>query len=122
MSEAPDCPYCGAKVHTERVMDYDSKIKLRCNNCGGFFEFLPGFGAFTLPEQERRRSVRRDGSVSWPHYDVYEAEAPWGTERPPAQRGSCGTCIVILCCLCFILPTIVLIMSIVLGFGFFWFW
>jgi hypothetical protein len=122
MSEIPDCPYCGAQVHTDRVMDYDNKVKLQCRNCGGIFEFLPGFGSFSLPEQEQRRSVRREGSAFRPHYEVYESEAPWGVERPPEQQGGCGACCGILFCLCFIIPVIITIASILFGFGFFWFW
>lgn len=124
MSEVPDCPYCGSAVRTERIMDYDSKIKLRCNNCGGFFEFMPGFGAFSLPDDERRgsrSSVRYEGSVPGYQYDVYEEDTPWGTERPPMQGGGCGAVCVIIFCFCFILPIIWFIMMIVFGFGFFWF-
>jgi hypothetical protein len=79
MSEVPDCPYCGVAVQTDRAMDYDNKIKLRCNNCGGLFEFMPGFGAFSLPENERRGSVRHEGSRRRTSFDIYEEEAPWET-------------------------------------------
>ena len=122
MSEVPDCPYCGNPVHTDRVMDYDSKIKLRCNNCGGFFEFMPGFGAFTLPEQERRGSVRHEGPAFRPHYEVYEDDAPWVTDTQPAQQSNCGSCCGVLFCLCFVLPIFIFIISIIFGFGWFWFW
>ena len=122
MSEESDCPYCGAKVHTERVMDYDSKIKLRCNNCGGFFEYMPGFGAFTLPDQERRGSVRHEGYAPRTSFDRYEAAAPWETERPPAQQSSSGSCCGVLFCVCCVLPIILIIMSFVLGFGWLLFW
>lgn len=121
MSEAPDCPYCGSKVHTERVMDYDSKIKLRCNNCGGFFEFMPGFGAFTLPEQERSGSVRHEGSFR-PHYEDYGDEAPFMYERPPAEQSECGSCCGVAFCLCCVLPILMFIFSFILGFGWLWFW
>jgi hypothetical protein len=123
MSEVPDCPYCGAPVHTDRVMDYDNKIKLRCSNCGGFFEFMPGFGAFSLPEQERRgsrRSVRQDGFGS--HYEAYEDQASWGTERPPDQQGSCGSCCGVLFCLCCLLPIVIILLSIIFGLGWLWAW
>jgi hypothetical protein len=103
-------------------MDYDNKVKLRCKNCGGIFEFLPGFGSFSLPEHEQRSSVRHEGSMPRYRHEVYEADAPWGTERPPGQQGSCGVCCTIIFCLCFIVPVIIAFMSIILGFGFFWFW
>ncbi|MFX1561087.1 MAG: hypothetical protein ACFFBL_10915 [Promethearchaeota archaeon] len=119
MSELPDCPYCGAKVHTDRVLDYDNKIKLRCNNCGGLFEFLPGFGAFSLPEDERRGSIRHEGFR--PHYEVYEADAPWGIESPPAQRSDCGAACFIMLCFCCIVPIFVVVLMLILGIGFPWF-
>jgi hypothetical protein len=118
MSEVPDCPYCGNKVHTDRVMDYDSKVKLRCNNCGGFFEYMPGFGAFTLPELERRGSVRHEGFFR-PHY---EDEVPWETDTQPTQQSNCGNCCGVAVCLCCVLPIIMFIFSIILGFGWLWFW
>jgi hypothetical protein len=129
MSEEPTCPYCGAAVRTEKVMDYDNKIKLRCSTCGGFFEFLPGFGAFSLPEEERtgsRSSVRHEGFMPDPRYDVYEADAPWGSERlgsdaPPVQGSSCGTACFVISCLCCFIPILTFIMMIVLGVGLFWF-
>lgn len=124
MSEVPNCPYCGAAVHTERVMDYDSKLKLRCNSCGGFFEFIPGFGAFTLPEQERRGSrgsVRHEGSYPRTSFDIYEAEAPWESEQPPVQGSNCGAACFAICCLCCFLPVIMFVMMILFGFGLFWF-
>ena len=121
MSEVPDCPYCGAEVHTDRVIDYDSKIKLRCKNCGGIFEFMPGFGAFSLPEHEQRSSIRHEESVPGYHHEIYEADAAGGTERPPAQGRNCGAACIILCCLCCFLPVIMLVMMIIFGFGLFWF-
>ena len=122
MAEVPDCPYCGAKVHTERVMDYDSKVKLRCKNCGGFFEFMPGFGAFSLPDQERRGSVRYEGSVPRTSFDIYEAEAPWeSADRPPAEGGGCGAACFVIMCFCCFLPILVFMLMIIFGIGFFWF-
>ena len=122
MSEMVDCPYCGSKVSTDRVMDYDDKAKLRCKNCNGYFEFMPGFGAFSLPEEERRGSVRYEGSAFRPHYEVYESDAPWGSERPPDQPSGGGGCCGVLICLCCILPILMMVVSLILGFGWLWFW
>jgi hypothetical protein len=122
MSDVPVCPYCGAPVHTDRVMDYDDKIKLRCNNCGGFFEFMPGFGAFSLPENERGGRVRYEGSAFRPHYEAYEDDAPWGFEQGEAQQSGGGACCGVLLCLCCVLPIILFIFSLILGFGWLWSW
>jgi hypothetical protein len=121
MSEVPDCPYCGAAVHTDRVMDYDSKIKLRCNNCGGFFEFMPGFGAFTLPDEERRGPVRHEGSVRRTSFDIYQAEAPWESAERPPPAGNCGTACFVIICFCCFLPILLFILMIAFGIGLFWF-
>ncbi|MFX1485439.1 MAG: hypothetical protein ACFFCP_19875 [Promethearchaeota archaeon] len=103
MSETVECPYCGSNVRTQRVVDYDNKIRLRCSSCGGLFEYMPGFGSFSLPEQERRESVRYHGPTEYGYDDpsVYETEVPWTVERPSyegaaSQRG-CVVCFIILC-------------------------
>ncbi|MFW9810622.1 MAG: hypothetical protein ACFFE6_14700 [Candidatus Thorarchaeota archaeon] len=109
MSETAECPYCGSNVRIQRIVDYDSKIKLRCSSCGGLFEYMPGFGSFSLPEQDRRESFRYQGPTEYGYDDpgVYETEVPWTVERPyydeaTSQRG-CVACFIILC---FILPLI----------------
>ena len=121
MSEVSECPYCGATVHTERMMDYDSKIKLRCNNCGGFFEYMPGFGAFRLPEPERMSPTRYEGSAFRPHYEVYESEMPMDFEEAPVQESDCGTACFMLLCFCCLAPIFVVLMMLILGIGIFWF-
>jgi hypothetical protein len=103
-------------------MDYDDKIKLRCTNCGGFFEFMPGFGAFTLPEEERRGSVRHEGSAFRPHYETYESDVPFTIERPPARDNECGSCCGVAVFCCCILPIMMFVLSFIFGFGFLWFW
>ncbi|MFW9975344.1 MAG: hypothetical protein ACFFDQ_08775 [Candidatus Thorarchaeota archaeon] len=121
MSEIPECPYCGASVPTDRAMDYDNKTRLRCRNCGGFFEYLPGFGAFRLPEGERMSSIRTEGSVPETYYGFPQSETPWEIERPPAEGGAAGAaCFVILCMCCF-LPILMFVIALMLGIGFFWF-
>ena len=106
MSETTECPYCGAITRTQRVVDYDSKIKLRCSSCGGQFEYMPGFGSFSLPDQDRRDSVRHHGSTDYSEPGVYEAEVPWTIERPPSESGAFNKACAIICILCFILPII----------------
>jgi hypothetical protein len=121
MSEMLDCPYCGAKVSTDRMMDYDNKVRLRCKNCGGFFEYLPGFGAFRLPEEERDVSTRTEGSMPEPYYGFPQSETPWGTERPPGGGGAAGTACFVILCLCCILPVIMFVLMFIFGIGLFWF-
>jgi hypothetical protein len=107
MSESVDCPYCGQTVRTQKEVDYDNKIKLRCSSCGGLFEYMPGFGSFSLPGQDRHESVRYEGPTEYGYDDpgVYETEVPWTVERP-SQTNDCGKGCIIFCILCFILPVI----------------
>lgn len=121
MSENPDCPYCGSSVPLDHArVGYDEKVKVRCRNCGGEFEYMPGFGSFSLPGEgphtQRQRPVRTEGSYPG---TVYEGEASWTTETPRPKQSGCGTCCTICCC-CLLFPTIFII--IIMGFlgGFFW--
>ncbi len=118
MTEELECPYCGSIVRTDRALDYDNKVKLRCGSCGGMFEYLPGFGAFSIPETEQRSSVRSEGS--FPAY-YYESDTPWDSEARPAQQGG-GACCGVIFCICFILPIIWFMFAIIFGFGWLWFW
>lgn len=104
MSETAECPYCGSSVKTQRVVDYDDKIKLRCSSCGGLFEYMPGFGSFSLPDPTKRDSVLYQGPIDLTQPDDFEM--PWTTERPPTEGGECERCCAIVCILCFILPVI----------------
>ncbi|MGY5865644.1 MAG: hypothetical protein RTV41_13660 [Candidatus Thorarchaeota archaeon] len=107
MSESADCPYCGQTVQTRKEVDYDNKIKLRCNSCGGLFEYMPGFGSFTLPDKDQRDSVQYHGSTDYSEYSdpsIYDADAPWTVERPQSEVGAFNKLCAIICILCFILP------------------
>jgi hypothetical protein len=108
MSETAECPYCGQTVRTQREVDYDNKIKLRCSSCSGLFEYMPGFGSFSLPDQDRQESVRYHGPTEYGYDDpsIYEAEVPWTVEKPSSQANDCGRGCIIFCILCFILPVI----------------
>jgi hypothetical protein len=116
MSENPTCPYCGAIVPADsRQLDYDEKVQMRCRNCGGLFEYLPGFGSFSLPDQgSRREPATSDGS--YPR-TVYESDAPWTIEPPPQQQSSCGTCCTIICC---IVGLLIILPMILIGGWFVW--
>jgi hypothetical protein len=99
MSENPTCPYCGSVVPADsRQLDYDEKVQLRCRSCGGLFEYLPGFGAFSLPYQGKRQPSTSYDDGSFPG-TIYEGDAPYTIERPPQQQSACGTCCTIICCL-----------------------
>jgi hypothetical protein len=98
MSENPTCPYCGSIVPADsRQLNSDEKVQMRCRSCGGVFEYLPGFGAFSLPGQESRKSSSSDDG-SFPG-TIYEGDAPYTIERPPQQQSACGTCCTLICCL-----------------------
>ncbi len=117
MSENPTCPYCGSIVPADsRQLDYDEKVQMRCRNCGGLFEYLPGFGAFSLPDQGRRQPSRSYDDGSFPG-TIYEGDAPYTIERPPQQQSACGTCCTIICC---IIGLMVILPMLLFGGFFFW--
>ncbi len=100
MSEVPVCPYCGSSVPIDfSRVGYDEKVVVRCRNCGGEFEYMPGFGAFSLPGEGSRMpsQVRTEGSYSGTSYD----DDAWSLDRPAAQQSGCGTCCTI--CICIII-------------------
>ncbi|MHA1136990.1 MAG: hypothetical protein ACTSSE_10935 [Candidatus Thorarchaeota archaeon] len=115
MSQNPDCPYCGSSVPIDHArVGYDEKVKIQCSNCGGQFEYMPGFGSFSLPGEGPRtqqRRVRTEGSYPGA---VYEGEAPWTASSQPPKKSGCGTCCTICCC-CLLFP----ILSTLMLFGFF---
>ncbi|MGY5859530.1 MAG: hypothetical protein RTU63_09175 [Candidatus Thorarchaeota archaeon] len=115
----PDCPYCGSSVPIDNArVGYDEKVTIRCHNCGGQFEYMPGFGSFSLPGEGPRtqRQVRPEGSHS---SSGYQGD-PWATppSQPPKKSG-CGTCCTICCC-CLLLPLIFTVSLFGLFGGFFW--
>ncbi|MFW9844120.1 MAG: MJ0042-type zinc finger domain-containing protein [Candidatus Thorarchaeota archaeon] len=119
MSQNPDCPYCGSNVRLDHVqVGYDEKVKVRCPNCGGQFEYMPGFGSFSLPGEGPRtqRRVTTDGAYPSPQYG---SDTPWTTEPSPKQQSGCGTCCWICCC-CLLLPTIITVMLLGAFGGFWW--
>ena len=119
MSQNPDCPYCGSSVPLDHArVGYDEKVMIQCRNCGGKFEYMPGFGSFSLPGEGPRtqHQVRTDGQ--YPSAG-HPADDPWKTASSPPKKSGCGTCCTICCC-CLLFPTILSL--ILFGFfgGFFW--
>ncbi|UCE09366.1 MAG: hypothetical protein JSW61_10360 [Candidatus Thorarchaeota archaeon] len=103
MSTSPVCPYCGTINQPEPRFEYDEKVDIRCDNCGGVFEYLPGFGAFSIGERvpSKGRATRvRDGTV-WPisRADEADMEGRW-------YSGPCGRACALLCCFAIIFPFI----------------
>ncbi len=110
--------------------DYDSKARVRCPHCGGTFEHLGGFGAFTIPGGEphaRRERVRFEGSYpSYMDRSRYEDEgwredSQWTIQTPEEPSSGCNTCCGV-CCFCIFMNFLIgIILWIVIG-GPFWFW
>ena len=115
MSEKPNCPYCGSSVSIDHVRaGYDEKVKVRCHNCVGQFEYMPGFGSFSLPGEGPRTQPRVSSEGSYPG-TVYQGDAPWTSETPPPKKSGCGTCCSICCCcigLLFIVPILMVFLTI----------
>ena len=120
MSQDADCPYCGSSVHTDpgRV-GYDEKVTVRCHNCGGQFEYMPGFGSFSLPGEGPRTQQRRERTEGSYPSTGYQGDAPWTIGDDQPKKSGCGTCCTICCC-CLLFPFLSMLMIFGLFGGFFW--
>jgi hypothetical protein len=93
LSESIDCPYCQNPVAVPVVQDSVTSQYLRCRSCGGIFEYMPDFGAFSLPDKgaeymrQQRTSAREalDESRMGMQPDA----------RAQGGGGGCGAC----CCI-----------------------
>lgn len=113
MSEIPECPYCGYGVSIDkRRLSYDEKVKVRCPNCGGYFEYMEGWGAFSLPGEGSHLDSQT--TYEGPSYgDGYESTSAWEPETAPQQQASLGTC----CAICFCLITFSIIFPLLILLG-----
>ena len=125
MSENPECPYCGQPVQLRGQFDYDAKARVRCPNCGGTFEYMGGFGAFSIPGEGPRyrgRTARYEGS--YPGYDdgtSWREEEEWTIQPPEEPSNACNACCGV-CCFCIFMNFLIgFILAFILG-GPFWFW
>ena len=101
MSEEVICPYCGSAPWSGVSPQGDATRKVRCDRCGGIFEYIPGFGAFSLPEMgrgDRTGDYPRDRFVArpGPSFDQDRYDFPKPEEEQPGCGDCCGTC----CCIC----------------------
>ena len=130
MSETAECPYCGTPVQT-RQYDYDTRTRIICPNCGGAFEYLSGFGTFSMPGEGRRRGRSRDYSEGYeahtPSWEEdrsgYQDGTTWTIDPPRRQDDGCESCCKVCCC-CIILNFIIgfLLFGIFGGWWLWWFW
>lgn len=120
MSEIPVCPYCGTRVDIGTELDYDKKVNLRCSNCSGLFEYLPGFGSFSLQD-----GARDDTQVARPMDERrWARQYADGFEDAVELEGSssaCGTACVCIFCLCFLSPTLMIVVYLIMTFLGIWF-
>jgi hypothetical protein len=78
-------------------MTYDEKSRVRCPNCGGHFEYMAGFGAFSLPGEGQRMGARTTFDGSYPE----EPPTSLDSESYRREQGGSGTCCAV--CVCFLL-------------------
>lgn len=91
LSESVDCPYCQNPVPVPVVQDNVSSQYLRCRSCGGIFQYMPDFGAFSLPDKgaEYLRQQRTSARMALD-------ESRMGMQQPSGQQGGgCTAC----CCI-----------------------
>ncbi|MDF1539774.1 MAG: hypothetical protein P1Q69_12810 [Candidatus Thorarchaeota archaeon] len=108
MSQETSCPYCKVpgSIGTE---DDISTIYIRCTNCGGVFEFMPGFGSFSLPDEGRGFKAARGGPKT-----RYDQEYVISNDDVP-QTGpqAAGCCVLLLILISVFLP---IILTLLFGF------
>lgn len=103
MSEVITCPQCGATVTPGRKLGGDEEsVKMRCNSCGAVFEYIPGFGSFSISgdqQQETFPGSFRGAGTGDMNYG-YEPGADMQT------GAGAGTAIAVGCCvlMAFMLP------------------
>ena len=108
MSQETNCPYCQAEYSIPVTMDDTSTIHMRCNKCGGVFEFMPDFGSFSLPDQGRGFTPTRGGSTR--RYD--QEYVITNDDVPPTGSGAACCCVLLAILVSVFLP---IIMTLVFG-------
>jgi hypothetical protein len=76
-------------------MEYDEKVDVHCDNCGGVFEYLTGFGSFSIDEEAPSSShqTRHINGAIWS-----EPSAVSVSPERTGYGGSCGRVCACLCC------------------------
>ncbi len=101
MSEKEKCPYCGAPIENAPLGSPDESVMITCPHCGGRFEYIVGFGAFT-PEGA---ATAKPLSSPRPEFSRLREM----TARPAAKIGvkrpgsTCCECTVVCCMILFII-------------------
>jgi hypothetical protein len=100
MSDDIVCPYCGNTPWSGVSPRGDSSMRVRCDRCGGVFEYIPGFGAFSLPEMGRQTGTMGDLSgdsyipTPGPQTDRDRYGFPSQDREQNQGNSCCGAC----CC------------------------
>jgi len=79
----------------------EESVRLRCQSCGTVFEYIPGFGSFSLPGEEHHGAYM--GGIAGPRI----GGADYGYEPSselPTGGGAGAACVVCCILLAMILP------------------
>ncbi len=106
MAESQTCPYCGSPVTEPRVLQSEESLNVRCYKCGRIFEYIPGFGTFTVSESDSGVEVSRG-----PTYQRMTEEGI----APPQRPSNCSTLACTMCCMCLLMTLIPFVMFYFLG-------
>ncbi|MHA1905226.1 MAG: hypothetical protein ACXADL_09625 [Candidatus Thorarchaeota archaeon] len=118
MSNAPKCPYCGNSVTHDVPGHYDDKVNVKCKNCGGVFEYIPGFGTFSVPEGIHSDTQKRPTPTQqqWPQPteqqtpvsvssgssqgpELWEPRGPRFEDKKPKEEFDTGSACMKICAL-----------------------
>ena len=80
----------------------DESVRLRCQSCGTVFEYIPGFGSFSIPGEERGAGYA-GGFPSLGTGGTDYGNEP-GSEIPTGAGGAGAACVVCCILLAMILP------------------
>lgn len=106
MSESTTCPYCGSPVTEPRVLQSEESINVRCYKCGRVFEYIPGFGTFSISDQDSGVTVSRG-----PTYQRMTEEGI----PPPQQPSNCSGLCCTMVCVCLLMTMIPFFVFYLLG-------
>ena len=95
MSDQPTCPYCGAPISSQPSGEYDQSIRMRCPNCRGVFEYIPGFGTFSLSDEERQSGA----AGPFPGMRPSAGGAGGFSTEPQPECNACAAVGLVLCCI-----------------------
>ncbi|NWF96340.1 MAG: hypothetical protein HXY34_09365 [Candidatus Thorarchaeota archaeon] len=114
MPDVVKCPYCDSSVEVYSSDNYDVARTMKCPNCGGTFQHIPGFGAYrpasgtappegrtpVPPPTSRQWSGTFEGSTMGPPDIMGETRRKGPSAKEYDAGSECAKGCVLICGLC----------------------